>query len=252
MAMALILVADDERDLVWAMQYSLADDGHDVVVAYDGSEALRLAQQRRPDLVILDIVMPEMDGLSVCRAIRRDPRFGSVPVLFLTARATIEERVLGLTEGGDDYLTNPFDLRELSARVQALLRRAHTLREPGAGYGERLTVRDLSLDLVSGSATVGGRRVHLTPAEFDLLRYLMAHPGQVHSPRGLLEQVWGYPPGTGDGSLVRWHVKNLRAKLEDDPRRPTYLRTVPRRGYILDACPPRVTSEPSPGMPTES
>jgi len=232
------MVVDDERDLVWAMTYSLEDDGHDVMAAYDGTEALHLAQRRRPDLAIVDIVMPGMDGIALCRAMRRDPRLGSVPVLFLTARSGVEDRVRGLDEGGDDYLTKPFDLRELRARVQALLRRSRSLREPRGWYGDRLAVRDLALDIPSGRASVGQREVHLTPAEFDLLRYLMSHPGEIHSATHLLEQVWGYPPGMGDASLVRWHVKNLRGKVEPDPGHPIYIRTVSRRGYILDERPP--------------
>lgn len=235
--MALILVADDERDLVWAMRYSLADDGHEVMAAYDGTEAFQMAENRRPDLVVLDIVMPGMDGIAVCQALRRDPRLGSVPILFLTARGSVEDRVRGLDEGGDDYLTKPFDLRELRARVKALLRRARAPKRADAERDNRLIVRDLVLEISSGQVTAGSRRLHLTPAEFDLLRYLMSHPGEIHSSQHLLEEVWGYPPGTSDASLVRWHVRNLRAKLElgDEP---TYIRTVPRRGYILDVQPP--------------
>jgi len=232
-----ILLVDDEQDLVWAVRHSLSDDGHEVLTAYDGMEALAVARRHRPDLVILDIVMPRLDGLQVCRKMRRDPTLAAVPILFLTVRSAIEDRIKGLDEGGDDYLVKPFDLEELKARVKALLRRSRSAPEGGSGpegQGSLLVVGPLTLDLHTRQVRVGEKTVQLTPTEFDLLHHLMTHPGEVYSSRQLLRQVWGYPPKTADPGLVRWHVKNLRAKIEPDPAHPVYIRTVPRHGYMLE------------------
>ena len=228
--MTCILLVDDERDLVWTMQHSLHDEGYEVLTAYDGAEGLALAQRQRPDLAILDINMPTMNGLQMCHELRRDPALGNIPILFVTARSSLHDRISGLDEGGDDYLVKPFGLGELKARVRALLRRAHS-----AAIEERdsMSVGGLTLDLKTFQITIAGRTEQLTPCEFDLLHYLMAHPGEVVSSRQLLQRVWGYSPETADPSLVRWHLKNLRAKLELEPEHPVYLRFIPRRGYIL-------------------
>ena len=236
MPMARILLVDDEQDLVWAMQYSLNDEGYEVLTAYDGVEALAVARRHRPDLVILDIVMPRLDGLQVCHHLRRDPALAAVPILFLTVRSSIEDRIAGLDEGGDDYLAKPFDLRELKARVRALLRRGRGAPE---GRVSLLVVGPLALDLHTrqvrvGEGEVGEKGIQLTPAEFDLLHHFMTHPGEVFSSQQLLQQVWGYPLEAADLGLVRWHVKNLRDKLEPDPNHPVFLRTVKRHGYLLN------------------
>jgi DNA-binding response OmpR family regulator len=238
MAMARILLVDDEQDLVWAVQHSLSDESYEVLTAYDGVEALTIARRHRPDLVILDIVMPHLDGLQVCQRLRRDPTLAAVPILFLTGRSAIEDRITGLDEGGDDYLVKPFDLQELKARVRALLRRRRSASEGGPGsegQDSLLVVGPLTLDLHTCQASVGEKTVQLTPTEFDLLHHLMIHPGEVFSSLQLLQQVWGYPPETADPGLVRWHIKNLRAKIEPDPANPVYICTVPRHGYILTA-----------------
>lgn len=238
MSMARILLVDDEQDLVWAVQRSLSDEGYEVLTAYNGVEALAVARRHRPDVVILDIVMPLLDGLQVCRRLRRDLTLATVPILFLTERSAIEDRITGLDEGGDDYLIKPFDLQELKARVRALLRRRRSAPEGGPGpkgQDSLLVVGPLTLDLHTCQASVGEKTVQLTPTEFDLLHHLMSHPGEVFSSPHLLQQVWGYPPETADPGLVRWHIKNLRAKIEPDPAHPVYLRTVPRHGYILTA-----------------
>jgi DNA-binding response OmpR family regulator len=238
--MTCILVVDDEPDLVWAVEYSLRDEGYEVYTARDGVEALAAARGRRPDLIILDIVMPRLDGLQVCQTLRRDPSLAAVPILFLTVRDTIEDLVTALDEGGDDYLAKPLDLRVLKARVKALLRRAGP--EAGAGLGytaqEALLVREpITLDLRLRQVHVNGRCAQLSPAEFNLLRYLMTHAGQILSSQELLQRVWNYPPGTADLSLVRWYIKNLRTKIEPDPLSPCCIRTIPRHGYILDQPP---------------
>jgi len=235
--MARILLADDEQDLVWALRHSLSDEGHEVLTAFGGVEALDVARRHRPDLIILDVAMPRLDGLQVCRRLRRDPTLAAVPILFLTVRNAIKDRIKGLDEGGDDYLAKPFDLEELKARVRALLRRARSAPEEGPGpegRGSLLVVGLLTLDLHTRQVRVGEKTVQLTPTEFELLHYLMTHPGEVFSSRQLLRQVWGYPPKSADPTLVRWHIKNLRAKIEPDPAHPVYIRTVPRHGYMFE------------------
>jgi DNA-binding response OmpR family regulator len=237
MPMAQILLVDDEQDLVWALRHSLSDEGHEVLTAYDGVEALAIARRHRPDLAILDIVMPRLDGLQVCRRLRRDPTLAAMPILFLTQRSAIEDRIKGLDEGGDDYLVKPFNLEELKARVRALLRRVRSVLEGGSGLGDRdslLVVGLLTLDLHTCQVRVGEKTVQLTPTEFDLLHHLMAHPGEVFSSQHLLQQVWGYPPRTGDPGTVRWHIKNLRAKIEPDPVHPAYICTMPHHGYMFE------------------
>ena len=162
---------------------------------------------------------------------RADPALAVVPILFLTAKGEVRDRIKGFEAGGDDYLSKPFDLHELYLRVQALLRRS----QPTSAE-ERppiLVVGPLSLDLRTFVLRVESKPVHLTPMEFDLMLSLMSRPGEVFSSERLLQEVWGYPAGTGDPATVRWHIKNLRAKIEPDPAKPTYIQTVPRYGYIV-------------------
>ena len=235
--MAQILLVDDEQDLVWALQHSLSDEGHEVLTAYDGVEALTIARRHRPDLIILDIIMPRLDGLQVCRRLRRNPTLATVPILFLTVRGAIKDRITGLDEGGDDYLTKPFELGELKARVRALLRRAPSAPEGVLGIEDQdflLVAGSFILDLHACQVRLGEETVQLTPTEFKLLHHLMTHPGEIFSGQQLLQQVWGYPPRTGDPGTVRWHVKNLRAKIEPDPADPIYIRTVPHYGYTFE------------------
>ena len=227
-----ILVADDEPDLTAAVSYSLSHEGYKVLVACDGLEALSLARREHPDLIILDILMPGLNGLEVCRRLRRDPSMAALPVLFLTVRSDIENQLAGWEEGCDDYLVKPFDMRELQARVRALLRRSVAASRQEGG-GAVLVVGSLTLDENTHQATAGDRVVQLTPTEYRLLRHLMRHPNQVCSSRRLLREVWGYGEEAATLGLVRWHIKNLRAKIERDPRHPDYLRTSPRHGYIL-------------------
>jgi DNA-binding response OmpR family regulator len=234
--MTCILLADDERDLVWAVEHSLRHDGYQVLAAYDGTEALALARRQRPDLIVLDIVMPRLDGLQVCRKLRQDPTLSAIPILFLTVRSSIEDRVTGLDEGGDDYLLKPFDLGELKARIRALLRRDHsaaTKEGETEGAGTLLSMGGLSLDLKTCQIRVADRTEQLTPTEFELCYYLMTHPGEAFSSKQLLQRVWGYAPQTADPSLVRGHIRNLRAKIEPDPEHPVHIRSVPRHGYLL-------------------
>lgn len=228
--MARIMVVDDEEFVVDIIGHALRTQKHIIVSAYNGQQAIELLQRHRLDLVILDIIMPGLDGLQVCRFMRRHPRLASIPVILLTARERVEDRIAGLEAGADDYLTKPFNLIELQLRVKALLRRAAQVPPTGM-----LTVGRLSIDSDSKQAVVNGRPLTLTPVEFELLYYLVSHAGEVIAAERLLQEVWDYPPGAGSSSLVRMHVLNLRRKLEQDPGHPVHLRTVPRHGYVLQA-----------------
>lgn len=231
-----VLVADDEPDLLWALQRNLSDEGYQVLTASDGKAALQVAHRHRPDLVVLDVAMPGMDGIEVCRSLRRDPALASIPILFLTVHNQMNDRVSALDEGGDDYMVKPFDLRELKSRIRALLRRGQLAPrsppEPEAG-AYLLTVGALTLDLHRRQARIGDKTAPLTPNEFDTLHFMMLHPDEVFSSQKLFEAVWGHVPSTSSPSVVRWHIGNLRAKLELDPDHPTLIRTVPRHGYVL-------------------
>jgi DNA-binding response OmpR family regulator len=218
-----ILVVDDELKIVRLVRAYLEGTGFRVVVAYDGQEALAVFRHEQPDLVILDLNLPGMDGLDVCRAIRRR---SDVPIIMLTARIEEADRLIGLELGADDYVVKPFSPREVVARVRAVLRRTEgLLRQP-----EVIVVSDVALDLPRRQARVGGRLLDLTAMEFDLLAVLARRPGQVFSRVQLLDLVQG---GAFEGyeRTIDAHVKNLRKKLGDDPRRPRYIETVRGLGY---------------------
>lgn len=209
--MATILVVEDERDLSNLIRRHLEEEGHRVVQAFDGPSALQVAGQERPDLVVLDWMLPRLDGLEVCRRVRRE---SIVPILMLTARAEEIDRVLGLEVGADDYLTKPFSIRELLARVRALLRRVELDREAlaGAPAVSVLSAGPLRVDLSERRATLDGRVVELTPKELDLLALLMRNPGRAFARDFLMEVVWGYD-AAGSDRTVDTHVLRLRKKL---------------------------------------
>lgn len=239
MTPARILVVDDERDIVWILRRALCDDGYDVVVANDGQQALALVRQQQPDLVVLDVIMPGMDGLEVCQRLRSDETLYNIPILLLTVRKDIEDRVRGLERGADDYLSKPFDLRELSLRVKALLRRSSTQASAGEttpDQGITVQIGPFELDVQAGTLRMGSVITQLTPIECDLLHLLMTHQHEVFASRQLLRLVWGFSQDLNDSSLVRWHIKNLREKIEPDPDQPRYLRTISHRGYVF-SCP---------------
>ncbi|NJN18784.1 MAG: response regulator transcription factor [Oscillochloris sp.] len=225
-----ILIADDDNGLLDMLQRSLNREGYDVVSAVDGMQALTAAGRHRPDAIVLDLEMPVLDGLHVCQSLRRDPDLAQVPIIFLTGHDSIDTRVRCLDAGGDDYVAKPYDVRELKARLRALLRRstAHTPTNRNL-----LQLGDLQLNLQSSRVIAGSRVAQLTPAELDLMHYLIQRPDTVFSSQHLLHHVWGYPANSADQSLVRWHVMNLRLKIEPTPSQPIYLRTVPRHGYML-------------------
>ena len=227
--MAYILVVDDDKEVVGTVERSFRRQGHQVAAAYSGPQALESVQRRRPDLVVLDIIMPQMDGIEVCRRLRADPATASVPILILTAKGRIEEKVEGFEAGCDDYLPKPFALKELELRVEALLRRALAPR----ASKHPLRAGSLRLDPRTFKVSLGDKSVLLTPMEYELLKYLMVRAGEVIPSEELLREVWGYPPGTGDPDLVRAHIMNLRTKIEPSPSNPIYIQTVPRHGYII-------------------
>jgi DNA-binding response OmpR family regulator len=211
--MATILVVEDERDLNNLVRRHLEDEGHRVVQAFDGLAAVQAAQAERLDLVVLDWMLPRLDGLEVCRRVRRE---SIVPILMLTARSEEIDRVLGLEVGADDYLTKPFSIRELLARVRAILRRVELMRAEGGGSEEdappALSAGPLRVDLGQHAASLDGRAVELTPKEFDLLVLLLRHPGRAFSRDYLIEKVWGYD-AAGSDRTVDTHVLRLRKKL---------------------------------------
>jgi DNA-binding response OmpR family regulator len=226
-----ILVVDDDRDVAESIEVALRRTGFRVTVACSGVEAIKTVRRYRPDLVILDVMMPGMSGLEVCRRMRSEPRLADLPIIFLTARGQARDRIAGLRAGADDYIGKPFVLEELILRVRAILRRVD--RTLGDESITEIEAGGLTLDVRTFEVTCRVGTVLLTPTEFDLLYHLMANAGQVFSSERLLQEVWDFPYDTGSTDLVRAHVKNLRAKIEPDPGHPVYLRTVPRHGYVI-------------------
>lgn len=227
MAMSKILVVDDERVLVKGIKFNLEHEGYQVEVGYDGEQAVELAREGSFDLIILDLMMPKIDGLQACMRIRE---FSSVPVIMLTARSEDTDKIIGFEYGADDYITKPFNILELKARVRALLRRSGVTEQRQSG-GE-LTVGHIKLDTGERSAWKDGRSVDLTAKEFDLMELLIRNPGRVYSRENLLNVVWGYEY-IGDYRTVDVHVRRLREKLELDPANPEYIRTKWGVGYYL-------------------
>ncbi len=227
-----ILIIEDERQLVRTLRGYLEQAGYEVITALDGRTGYFMARQEKPDLIILDLMLPEMDGLDVCRALRRDPdpAVAEVPIIMLTARVEETDRVLGLELGADDYVTKPFSPRELVARVRAMLRRLKPTGEGRAQASSPLRAGDLVLDPVRREVRVEGTLVDLTPTEYEILHLLMSHPGRPFSRAEILERVQGIA-FEGYERSVDVHIKNLRRKLRDDPRNPRYIQTVYGVGY---------------------
>lgn len=223
-----ILIIEDNRDLAEVVAVNLGDLGA-VEVAGDGRRGLAMARQRRYDLLILDLMLPGMEGLEICRTLRGAGAWP--PVLMLTARSSEADRVLGLEVGADDYLVKPFSMRELVARVRALLRRVEALAEALEPCPEPILVRgDLAIDCARRQVSVGGRPVALTTREFDLLVQFARHPGRVYRRGQLLDQVWGYGYA-GYEHTVNTHINRLRSKIEPDPSQPRFIQTVWGVGY---------------------
>jgi DNA-binding response OmpR family regulator len=227
-----VLVVEDEPNLAETIAYSLKREGYTAATVGDGYAAVEAAREQAPDVVILDIMLPGIDGLEVCRRLRRT---SSVPILMLTARTEEMDRVVGLEVGADDYLSKPFSMRELLARVRALLRRRALIQEemaaeqPATGQAQVLDAGDLSLDPLAHRVTLEDRAIPLTPKEFALLELLLRNRGHVLGPARLLEAVWGY--ADTDTRTVAVHIRSLRSKIEDDPSHPRRIETVRGVGY---------------------
>ena len=225
-----ILIVEDEHAVARGIQYALQQEGHEVTIARSGEEGLEYATHQAPDLVVLDVRLPGMDGFEVLRRIRAAD--GKMPILVLTARDDEVDKVIGLELGADDYLTKPFGLRELMSRIKALLRRAYGDLADAQG-GRIIRHRDLVIDLERRRVQRGQRRINLTATEFDILRHLASRPGRVYSRSELLELIRDYDALDQDEKTINVHVSHLREKLEDDPGAPAFILTVRGAGYAF-------------------
>jgi two-component system, OmpR family, response regulator RpaA len=259
MDLAQVLVIEDDDIVAHTIERSLRGEEFRVMLASSGVEGLKAARRRPPDLVILDIIMPGMDGFTVCREMRADPLLADIPILFLTAKIKDEDKITGFNAGADDYLSKPFNIDELILRLRAILRRAQrnqpstTMSKNGRGrYSPRtsgsgsasarlndeersqIVIGGYILDIRSYELTTPERgKIRLTPVQFELLHHLMSHPGEIFSPSRLLDEVWDYPSDIGSPDLVRVHIKNLRERIEQDPRTPQFIQTVSGYGYMI-------------------
>ena len=221
-----ILVVDDEDLLVKGIRFNLQNDGYEVITGSNGLEAISQTQEQNPDLIILDVMMPEMDGLTACARIRS---FSNVPIILLTAKAEDMDKLMGFEQGADDYLTKPFNILELKARVKALLRRSGARPKSEANM---LTVGSISLDLDARNAYRGGQLADLTAKEFDVIEFLMRNPNRVYSREMLLDTIWAYEYRS-DIRTVDVHIRRLREKLEQNPAQPEYIMTKWGVGYYF-------------------
>jgi len=242
-----ILVIEDECDIANLLELHLRDANFDVSLAADGHDGMRQAFARSWDLIILDLRLPGTDGLSICRALRRDLSY--VPILMLTSKSSELDRVLGLELGADDYVTKPFSVSELMARVKAIFRRVDSLRQGYPSNGELIDAGSLSIDSSSREVFQDGQPVSLTAREFDLLLHFLRHPGHVFSRAKLLDSVWGYGHD-GYEHTVNSHINRLRAKIESDPSHPDLIVTVWGVGYKLNVAPTTTTESRHTDRPT--
>jgi two-component system OmpR family response regulator len=230
MAAAKILVVEDDQNLLATLEYNLIKEGYGVITAADGAQAIDIARRERPELVVLDIMLPRVSGFEVCRILRKEM---TVPILMLTARTEEVDKVVGLEIGADDYMTKPFSMRELLARLGAMLRRAEMTKLPPQLEPETLKIGDLEIDIGRHQAFCRGSPLELAPKEFDLLVFLSRNKGFVFSREQLLDKVWGYDYA-GDTRTVDVHIRWLRQKIETDPAHPRHLLTVRGAGYKLE------------------
>lgn len=226
-----ILVVDDEKLIVKGIKFSLEQDGMKVTPAYDGEEALRYIKEEKFDLIVLDVMLPKMDGLEVCQLTRE---FSQIPIIMVTAKGEDMDKIMGLEYGADDYITKPFNILELKARIKAILRRS--ISHKGGTYKDSkntLQVRNLELEFESRRVFIDGKETNLTAKEFDLLELFMENPGKVYSREKLLDTVWGYDY-PGDVRTVDVHVRRLREKIEENPSDPKYIFTKWGVGYYFN------------------
>jgi two-component system OmpR family response regulator len=228
--MTKILIVEDDQNLLDTLKYSFGKEGYNTVAAVDGAEALDLARREKPDLIILDIMLPKLSGFEVCRILRKEM---TTPILMLTAKTEEVDKIVGLEIGADDYMTKPFSMRELLARLGAMLRRADIFKQQLAGEQKFLKIGDLELDIGRHQASHKSSRLDLTPKEYDLLVFLATNKGLVFSREQLLDKVWGYDY-PGDTRTVDVHIRWLRQKIESDPAKPEHLVTVRGTGYKIE------------------
>ncbi len=224
-----ILVVDDEKLIVKGIKFSLEQDGMKVTAAYDGEEALQQIKEGQFDLVVLDVMLPKLDGLQVCQQTRE---FSQIPIIMVTAKGEDMDKIMGLEYGADDYITKPFNILELKARIKAILRRS-IKKEEAKEAKHTLKARNLELSYDSRRVFIDGKEVNLTAKEFDLLELLMENPGKVYSREKLLDTVWGYDY-PGDVRTVDVHVRRLREKIEENPSEPKYIFTKWGVGYYFN------------------
>jgi two-component system response regulator MprA len=229
-----VLVIDDEENIIELIKLGLKYEGFQVESAFDGPDGLAAAQRIDPDLIILDLMLPGMDGLEVCRQLRMNPTTRDIPVLMLTAKDEVQDRVTGLETGADDYLAKPFSFEEFVARIRAILRRQRRSRaeEADATHGQLLQFGDLQLNTATREVTRAGRPVELTATEYSLLYLFMSHPREVLDRKTILNRVWGYD-FLGETNIIEVYVRYLREKIEDSPSTPRLIQTVRGVGYVL-------------------
>lgn len=230
-----VLVVEDESSIVTLLKFNLEKSGYNVIIANNGHTAVQLVREEKPDLMILDIMLPGMDGMDVCKTLRQEKH--TIPILMLTAKDDEFDKVLGLELGADDYLTKPFSPREVMARVKAILRRSQ-LQEPTALESKNMDMKIGELTIYPEQFTAGirGEMLDLTPKEFELLLYLAQHTGKVLNRNQLLDAVWNYDY-TGDSRVVDVHISHLREKIETDTKQPVYIKTIRGFGYKLEKLP---------------
>jgi len=224
----IILVVDDEKDIVELVAYNLEREGYQIAKAYDGHQALRYIRENQPDLVILDLMLPGISGLEICRLIRKKPETEGLPIIMLTAKSDSVDKIMGLEIGADDYLTKPFNVRELLARVRAVLRRWEIRAE--LEDVDKVSFKGLAIDFRTYEVTVEGKKVDLGPTELKLLRFFIMNPGRVYTRDQLLDHVWGNESFV-EPRTVDVHVSRLRAAIEQDKENPEYILTVRGIGY---------------------
>lgn len=225
-----ILVCDDEKDIVNALKIYLTSDGYEVYEAYNGKQALEVLREQQVHLVLLDVMMPEMDGIRTMIKIRET---SNVPIILLTAKSEDTDKVLGLTVGADDYITKPFNPVELQARVKSQIRRYMLLGSAGVRPSDKITIGGIEMDDKAKEVYLDGEKVNLTRTEYDILRLLMQHPGQVFSPGEIYQKVWK-DDAFGTENTVAVHIRHLREKIEYNPAEPRFLKVVWGRGYKME------------------